>query len=62
MYAEYKTTIPPSTIRLAVTFRYLVSGDSISGLMNAFKSLKHSVSVTIPEVCEILLDALSEFV
>jgi hypothetical protein len=61
MYVEYQTAIPP-TIILAATFRYLVSGDSIAGLMYAFKILKHSVSVTIPEVCEILLDALTEFV
>ena len=48
----------PLLIRLAVTFRYLASGESFTNLMYMFKISKQSTSAIISEMCEALTDAL----
>lgn len=52
----------PSQIRLAVTLRYLATGDSYTTLMYLFHISKQSISKIIPEVCKSIIDALKEYV
>jgi hypothetical protein len=52
----------PASIRLAVTLRYLASGDSFTSLMYTFKISKQLIAMTVPEVCEPLITALKEYV
>lgn len=51
-----------STDRLAVTLRYLITGDSYCSLSYLFKISKQSISQIVPEVCEALMSGLSEYV
>ena len=54
---QYRAAIP-LLIWLAVTFRYLASGESFTNLMYMFKISKQSTSAIISEMCEALTDAL----
>nr|CAH7757347.1 unnamed protein product [Callosobruchus chinensis] len=47
------------TERLAITLRFLATGDSYHSLMYLSKISKQSISVIIPEVCKALIDSLS---
>ncbi|GFG40238.1 hypothetical protein Cfor_09826 [Coptotermes formosanus] len=58
---KYREEIPAS-IRLAVTVKYLASGDSFTSLTYTFKISKQSISMIVPEVCEALIAALKEYV
>lgn len=51
-----------STDRLAVTLRYLITGDSYRSLSYLFKVSKQSILQIVPEVCEALMSGLSEYV
>lgn len=46
--------------RLALTIRFLATGDSYSSLQYLFRISKQSISGIIPEVCQALIDVLKE--
>ena len=55
-----RLAIPP-TIRLAVTLRYLATGDSYASLMYLFKISKQVISSIVPEVCEAIIEVLRQY-
>lgn len=50
----------PVKERLAVTLRFLASGDSYQSLSYLFKFSKQSISNIVPEVCDALIDCLRD--
>ena len=58
---RFRETIPAS-IRLAVTLRFLASGESFTSLMYTFRISKQSKSRFVPEVCEAIITSLKRFV
>lgn len=56
---NYRKSVPVS-IRLAITLRYLGSGDSFTSLMYLFKVSKELISRIVPEVCAALITTLKE--
>jgi hypothetical protein len=58
---KFRQAIPPHE-RLAVTLRFLATGDSYHSLMYTFKISKQVISRTIPEVCDALITALKEYI
>jgi len=60
---QYRAAVPPF-IQLAVTFRYLASGESFTNHMytRTFKISEQSTSAVIPKVCEALIDTLRTYV
>ena len=56
---NYRRSVPVS-IRLAITLRYLGTGDSFASLMYLFKVSKQLISRIVPEVCAALITALKE--
>ncbi|XP_066970013.1 putative nuclease HARBI1 [Macrobrachium rosenbergii] len=56
---QLRKAITPSE-RLAVTLRFLVSGDSYHSLMHLFRIPVPTISIIVPEVCEALYTSLQE--
>lgn len=52
-----RKAIPPAA-RLAITLRFLATGDNYKSLHFLFKVSSQIISVIIPEVCEALIEAL----
>lgn len=50
----------PVREKLAVTLRFLATGDSYTSLSYLFKMSKSTISLFVPEVCEALIDLLKE--
>ena len=50
------------TERLAITLRFLATGDSYHSVMYLFKVSTQSVSLIIPQVCEALINAMDAYV
>lgn len=58
---NFRNAIPVKE-RLAITLRFLASGDSFHSLMYLFRVSKQSISSIIPEVCEALISGLHTYV
>lgn len=52
----------PITTRLAITLRFLATGDSYRSLMYLFKVHFSSICLIVPEVCDALVDKLKELI
>lgn len=50
------------TERVLITLRYLATGDSYTSLQYLFKVSKQSISKIIPDVCDAIIEALSDHV
>lgn len=48
--------------RLAITLRFLATGDSYQSLSYTFKISKTVISKSVPNVCNALIDALQEYI
>lgn len=58
---KFRKAIPVKD-RLALTLRFLASGDSYTSLQYLFKVSKQRISVIIPETCDALTLALKELI
>ncbi|CAI6353478.1 unnamed protein product [Macrosiphum euphorbiae] len=50
------------TERLALTLRFLATEDSYHSTMYQFKISTQAISLIVPEVCEAIVNALSEYI
>ncbi|KAH9631209.1 hypothetical protein HF086_005980 [Spodoptera exigua] len=62
---NFKTRHPvakaiPARIRLAITLRYLATGDDYGSLHYLFKVSPQAISEIIPEVCHALCEVLKD--
>jgi hypothetical protein len=48
--------------RLALTLRFLASGDSYVSLQHLFKISKPAISCILPDVCEALFEKLKDYI
>lgn len=48
--------------RLAITLRFLSSGDSYTSLQYTFRVSKQSISAIVPEVCAAIIEELKEHI
>ncbi|CAB3222652.1 unnamed protein product [Arctia plantaginis] len=56
---SYRKCVPVS-IRLAITLRFLATGDSFASLMYLFKVSKELIARIVPEACKALISVLKE--
>lgn len=52
----------PAEVRLAITLRFLATGDSFTSLMYLFRVSKQSISVIVPVVLKAIIESLSNFI
>lgn len=57
----FRDSIPAAT-RLAITLRFLATGDSYASLMYLFRVSRSSISRIVPEVCGAIVEALKEYI
>ena len=48
--------------RLALTQRFLASGDSYVSLQYLFRISKQAISCIVPEICEVLVEKLKDYI
>jgi hypothetical protein len=58
---NFRDSIPANT-RLAITLRFLATGDSYRSLMHIFKVSSSEISLIIPEVCRVLIEKLQDHI
>lgn len=58
---NYRDAIPGKE-RLAVTLRFLATGDSYTSLAYLFNISKQAISLIVPEVCEAITKALKNYI
>jgi len=54
----FRKALPPG-LNLAVTLRYLATGDSYKSLAYSFRVAFNTISIFIPEVCQAIIDEYS---
>nr|CAH7753445.1 unnamed protein product [Callosobruchus chinensis] len=59
MDTKFRKAIPVQD-RLAITLRFLATGDSFTSLQYLFNVSKQRISITIEETCNALIQALKE--
>ena len=52
----------PAHERLAVTLRFLATGDSYHSLSYTFKISKQTISETVPEVCKAVVEVMQDYI
>ncbi|KAL4104838.1 hypothetical protein QTP88_020114 [Uroleucon formosanum] len=57
---KFRLSIPANE-RLALTLRYLATGDSFASLSLLFKVSKSSISSIVPEVCTAIIEELQDY-
>lgn len=58
---QFRLSIPANE-RLALTLRYLATGDSFASLSLLFKVSKSSISSIVPEVCTAIIEELQDYI
>lgn len=59
---NYRKVIPANE-RLAITLRYLATGDSYISLAYTFEVSKQTISrIIVPEVCSAIIEVLKEYI
>ena len=52
----------PAEVKLAITLRYLATGDSFTSLMYLFKVSKQFISSVLPGVLKAIIEGLQDYV
>lgn len=58
---RFRKAIPPAE-RMALTLRYLATGDSFASLALLFRISKSAISSIIPEVCTAIIEKLQDYI
>lgn len=52
----------PAKVRLAVTFRFIATGDSFKSMHFLFKISSQVISLIVPEVCKAICETIKKYV